>query len=47
MMFKELYESCPRLQSKEHVVRQPNFFIPKIVENALQNINSGGAMNQN
>ena len=31
-MFKELYESSPRLQTKDHIVRPPNVFIPKIVE---------------
>jgi hypothetical protein len=39
LMFKELYESSPRLQTKDHIVRPPTVFIPKIVESGLSNIN--------
>ena len=46
LMFKELYESSPKLQTKENLVRPPTHFIPKIVESALQNSNQGGANNQ-
>lgn len=41
LMFKELQETCPKL-ARDQLLRAPSVFLPKIVENALNNQNLSG-----
>ena len=45
LLFKELYETSSRLGT-DVIQRKPTYFIPKIVEQALTNMNQSGASAQ-
>ena len=46
LLFKEHFETSTKLLALENLARRPTVFIQKIVEQALMNMNQGGATQQ-